>query len=412
MTIKERLFGALDFGKIETDKDFKEASVRAVVIDPILKELGFTYENILREKSLQSPFLRTGSRKRKVNLIPDYALKVGDSYAWVLDAKAPGQRIIDDDNVEQAYIYAVHPEIRAKYFALCNGLNFACWRTTETEKPVLYFSLNEIDSHWEVLRKMLSSDSFQSGKTFSYEKPAPIESEQRFDYGSRPLLEEIKTKKQQVKRHFGCNAYFTRQSWDIVKTYIKNFSQKGDVVLDPFGGSGVTAIEAIVIGRKAVHVDLNPLSVFMTKAMLFPAKREELMDCFTKIKDEYIRLEPKTNAEIDAAIKKYKGPKDLPLPKGSDVQTVKELFTDEQLAQLALLKSLITKQKNESVRLSLLLAFYNTVSVINKTFHETPKGGGNHFGYYYRYRIAPHPANKSTMQVFENKFKRVYNGKK
>jgi hypothetical protein len=77
----------------------------------------------------------------------------------------------------------------------------------------------------------------------------------------------------------------------------------------------------------------------------------------------------------------------------------------------SLLKSLITKQKNENIKLSLLLAFYNTLSVINKTFHETPKGGGNHFGYYYRYRLAPRPAHRKTIQVFENKFTRIYNGK-
>lgn len=182
-------------------------------------------------------------------------------------------------------------------------------------------------------------------------------------------------------------------------------------MLDPFGGSGVTAIEALVNGREAAHVDLNPLSVFMTNALLAPVKREELMDSFIEIKKEYLEQEPKTEAEIQDAIKKYKGPKDLPLPKGSDVQTVKELFTVEQLAQLSLLKSLITKQKNENIKLSLLLAFYNTVSVINKTFHEMPRGGGVNFVMYYRYRLAPHPAHRKTIQVFENKFKRVYNGK-
>jgi DNA modification methylase len=413
MTIKEKLFGDLDFGKIEGDKDFKEAAVRAVVIDPILKELEFSHENILREKALQSPFLRTGSTKRKVHLIPDYVLKVENYNAWVLDAKAPGQKIMDDDNKEQAYMYATHHEIRSKYFALCNGIEFACWRTTETEEPVLYFRLNEIDDYWEALQKILSPGSFQSGKTFSYEKSAPIKPDRQFDYGSRPLPGEINVKKQQAKRHFGCNAYFTRQAWNVVAEYIKNFSQKGDVVLDPFGGSGVTAVEAVVNGRAAVHVDLNPLSIFITKALLSPVKREEHAECFSKIKEEYIKLKPKTEAEIQEAIQKYEGPRDFPLPRGSDVETVKELFTDEQLAELSLLKALIHKHtaKKENIRLSLLLAFYNTVSIINKTFHETPKGGGNHFGYYYRYRLAPKPAHKKTIDVFENKFKRVCNGK-
>jgi DNA modification methylase len=414
MAIKEKLFGTLDFAQLETDKDFKEAAVRAVIIDPILKELGFSHESVLREKTLQSPFLRTGSTKRRVHLIPDYVLKVEDGYAWVLDAKAPDQKIMDDDNIEQAYMYATHPEIRSNYFALCNGREFVCWRTTETEKPTLYFQMSEIDSHWQTLQKILSPDSFRQGKTFSYEKPDPIKPGTPFDYNSRPLLGEITVRKQKAKRHFGCNAYFTRQAWNVVAEYIKNFSQKGDVVLDPFGGSGVTAVEAVVNGRVAVHVDLNPLSVFITKALLSPAKREDLTECFVKIKKEYVKLEPKTEEEIREATQKYKGPRDLPLPKGSDVGTVKELFTGEQLAELSLLKALIHKYtaKQENIRLSLLLAFYNTVSVINKTFHETPKGGGNHFGYYYRYRIAPKPAWKKTIGVFENKFRHICNGKK
>ncbi|MDR2952938.1 MAG: hypothetical protein LBU82_06825, partial [Treponema sp.] len=83
MNIKRALFGDLDFEQITFDKNFKEADVRAVIIDPVLKELGFAHENILRERPLKSPFLRTGSKKRQVSLIPDYVLKVGNGFAWV-----------------------------------------------------------------------------------------------------------------------------------------------------------------------------------------------------------------------------------------------------------------------------------------------------------------------------------------
>jgi len=151
--VKQALFGSLDFEGILTDKNFNEADVRAVIIDPLLKEMGYTHENIQREKALKSPFLRTGSTKRQVNLIPDYALKIENGYAWVLDAKAPKEKIINDDNVEQVYIYATHPEIRSNYFALCNGFEFACYRTTDTEKPVLYFRVSEINAYWEVCKK-------------------------------------------------------------------------------------------------------------------------------------------------------------------------------------------------------------------------------------------------------------------
>jgi len=37
-----------------------------------------------------------GSKKRPINLIPDYALKVENNIAWVLDTKAANQKIIND----------------------------------------------------------------------------------------------------------------------------------------------------------------------------------------------------------------------------------------------------------------------------------------------------------------------------
>jgi len=414
MELKEILFNNLDFNRIVSNTDFKEADVRAVIIDPILKELGFTYENILREKTLQSPFLKTGSKKRPVNLIPDYAIKVDNSFAFVLDAKAPRQKIVNDDNVEQVYSYATHPEIRSYYFALCNGIEFACYRTTDTAEPILYFRVSEIDSYWQQLQKTLSPNSFQSGKTFtySYDNIDTKKKETEFDYLNRPLLTEIPVKKQEAKRHFGVNSYFTRQSWDIVSAYINNFSQKGDIVLDPFGGSGVTAVEALLNDRKAISIDINPLSVFIMQSVIAPIKLNELSDAYNRVCNEYLKKLPKTNEQIKKILENFKYLKGVKLPKGSDVDTVNELFTEEQTVQLALLKSIIKKENNENILLTLLLAFYNTVSVINKTFHKTPKGGGNHFGYYYRYRIAPDPALLDTFSVFQNKFKRVYAGKK
>jgi DNA modification methylase len=412
MEIRQKLFGNLDFEKITSNKDFKEADARAVIVDPILKELGFSHENILREKHLKSPYLKVGSKKRAVTLVPDYILKVENGFAWVLDAKAPNQKIINDDNVEQVYSYATHPEIRSTYFALCNGTEFACYRTTDTEKPIIYFKISEINNYWHTLQKTLSPNSFQSGKTFSYFINENKSIETSFNYSNRPLLPEIAVKKQQAKRHFGVNGYFTRQSWDIVSAYIKNFSQKGDIVLDPFGGSGVTAVEALLNDRRAISIDLNPLSVFIMEALIAPVSLSKLSEAYIRVCNEYNSKKPKTKKDIQDILKNYSIPKQIPLPKGSDVDTVTELFTDNQMAQLALLKSIILKEKDKNTRLSLLLVFYNTISVMNRTYHEMPKGGPVNFVMYYRYRIAPSPAIRDIMDVFENKYKRVFNAKK
>ena len=77
--IKEKLFGNLDFNSIGDNPDFKEDSVREVIILPILKELGYTNETIVRSKSLQHPILMIGSKKRPITLFPDYCLKVQNS---------------------------------------------------------------------------------------------------------------------------------------------------------------------------------------------------------------------------------------------------------------------------------------------------------------------------------------------
>jgi hypothetical protein len=55
--IRENLFGNTDFKSILTDPDFKEDSVREVIILPLLKTLGYTQPNIVRSKSLEQPFM-------------------------------------------------------------------------------------------------------------------------------------------------------------------------------------------------------------------------------------------------------------------------------------------------------------------------------------------------------------------
>ena len=177
------IFGDLDFSSLKYNSDFKEDSVREVIILPILKALGYTEFNIVRSKTLQHPFLKIGSKKRPINLIPDYVLKVENNFAWVLDAKAPNQNIQDGDHLEQVYSYATHPEIRSNYFALCNGVDLAIFKTTGNNIPVLFFSLDEIDFHWDKLTQFLSPSSFQSGKNFSYETATvTVKTKSDFDF--------------------------------------------------------------------------------------------------------------------------------------------------------------------------------------------------------------------------------------
>jgi hypothetical protein len=209
------LFAQVDFKAIGSNPDFKEDSVREVIVHPLLTSLGYSESNIVRSKKLKHPFLKQGSKKIAVKLVPDYSLKVENSFAWVLDAKAPNEKIINDDNVEQVYSYSVHPEIRSTYFALCNGLQFALYRN-DSNQPVLYFGVDELEHYWDKLKSYLSPNSFQVGKLITYDTTNATARPKGFDYTNRPLLEEIAVRKQQAKRHFGVHGYFTKQTWNVV----------------------------------------------------------------------------------------------------------------------------------------------------------------------------------------------------
>ena len=159
-------------------------------------------------------------------------------------------------------------------------------------------------------------------------------------------------------------------------------------MLDPFGGSGVTAIEALMNNRQGIHLDLNPMSTFMVDSLVAPIKETDLIAAFNTIKTNYTANQPTTDKEIAAALKKYPYPKGLALPKGSDVTVVEDLFSPKQLAQLAYLKHLILQHSTGNVQKTLLLMFSGLLTKINLTYHASEvrsEGGGDASAFrYYR----------------------------
>ena len=55
----------------------------------------------------------------------------------------------------------------------------------------------------------------------------------------------------------------------IPGTLIPAFTKPGDMVLDPFNGSGTTGVEAIRLGRNFIGIDTNPIALLMSEAKLY-----------------------------------------------------------------------------------------------------------------------------------------------
>lgn len=140
--------------------EFHEDSVREEIVLPIIKGLGYSPDKpnqIIRSRKLLHPFVSIGSQKKDIYIIPDYLLEVNGKPAWILDAKSPSEEIIKSKNVEQAYSYAIHNEVRTNFYALCNGKEFVLYDIQKSD-PIIHFPTKAIPLYWDSLKKFLTPD--------------------------------------------------------------------------------------------------------------------------------------------------------------------------------------------------------------------------------------------------------------
>src|SRR5437899_3528099 len=124
----------------------------------------------------------------------------------------------------------------------------------------------------------------------------------------------IPAERQSAKRHYGVHPYFTRRPYNVVRQYIQHYSREGDRVLDPFGGSGVTAIEAFLSNRTGIQNDINPLANFIAKGIADLSKGDisDYRTALTKVCDRCERRVMALDGADDTAVTRFL--KRLPLP--------------------------------------------------------------------------------------------------
>src|SRR6266536_990051 len=85
--------------------------------------------------------------------------------------------------------------------------------------------------------------------------------------------------------------YPARFSPQFVRIAIELFSKPGEIVLDPFMGGATTLVEARLLGRIGIGLDINELSCFIARAKTTPLSRSDI----TAIKSFMRKLIPELN---------------------------------------------------------------------------------------------------------------------
>jgi adenine-specific DNA methylase len=230
-----------------------------------------------------------------------------------------------------------------------------------------------------------------------------------------PILEAIPAARQEDARHYGVHPYFTRRPANVVRKYIERYSQEGDTVLDPFGRTGVTAIEAFLMGRHAVHNDLNPFANFIARNIADTTlpSTAPLRQAFERVERgciQEVREIEKDEAVAIRWLNELPLPENIRLPRNSDAEFFHEMFTTRQLAGLALIKRAIERESG-IIRDLLLLAWSASVAKLNKTFlsakgRAESRGGSSIFSIY-RYKLAAQFVELPIWETFHGRFLNV-----
>lgn len=182
-----------------------------------------------------------------------------------------------------------------------------------------------------------------------------------------------KSRERGAARHFGFFPFFAKKQWPVVQEYIRHYTKPGDLVCDPFAGSGVTPVEALVLGRRTIAGDINPVARFITQmTAVAPINLIRLNEAYNQVsseaKDAIESLDVMTDSEVQGLLKDMDYPRDLipvSVRGAAGIETVDKLHTPRQLAGLTLLRDAINRIEEPIYRDLMKVVLANTARYAN-----------------------------------------------
>ncbi len=155
----------------------------------------------------------------------------------------------------------------------------------------------------------------------------------------------------------GFHAYPARMHPRIARTVLRALSEPDALVLDPFAGSGTVLVECVVLGRRAIGVDLNPLALRIAEVRC-AVRDERACERFTGTLGEI----------VEASFERVQGRVEVRAPLSRKEAS---WYEGHVLKELAGLREEIRAVKNESDRRALLVVLSSLVVKFSRQKADT-----------------------------------------
>jgi DNA modification methylase len=150
---------------------------------------------------------------------------------------------------------------------------------------------------------------------------------------------------------------------------IKENSRIGDLVCDPFMGSGTMLVEAIVNGRRAYGTDINPVAVLISKAKTTPIEPVFLKGQISPLLGE-IKADIGSKRHGQMPLLVSSPHLDITMP---DNTRLDYWFPEKQKTDLAIILSRINTIEDQKVRTFFLCAFSNILKACSRWMMKSVK---------------------------------------
>lgn len=90
---------------------------------------------------------------------------------------------------------------------------------------------------------------------------------------------------------YSAHSYHTKVPYQGIIPYLEHYTEPGDLVLDPFCGSGMTGVASILTGRDAILYDISPAAVHIARNYTSPCDPHAVEDAYDQLTAELAEIE-------------------------------------------------------------------------------------------------------------------------